>query len=65
MSPTTNRMVAILGLASLAFAGVPAAASAGGATLYELTENMRLDNLARPTQRTASADPAAPSRRRS
>ncbi|PYM21618.1 MAG: hypothetical protein DMD78_17175 [Candidatus Rokuibacteriota bacterium] len=55
MSPTTNRMVAILGLASLAFAGVPAAASAGGATLYELTENMRLDNLARPTQRTASA----------
>src|SRR2546428_952614 len=56
MSPTTNRMVAILGLASLALAGVPAAASAGGAaTLYELTENMKLDNMTKPTLRTASA----------
>jgi hypothetical protein len=51
----TNRMVAIVGLASLALAGVPAAASAGGATLYELTENMKLDNLTKPTLRTASA----------
>jgi hypothetical protein len=35
-------MVAILGFASLALAGVPNAASAGGATLYELTENMKI-----------------------
>jgi hypothetical protein len=55
MSPMTNRMVAIVGLASLAFAGVPAAASAGGATLYELTENMKLDDMKKPTLRTASA----------
>jgi len=56
MSPMTNRMVAILGLASLAMAGMPAAASAGGAaTLYELTENMKLDDLTKPTLRTASA----------
>jgi hypothetical protein len=55
MASMTNRMVAIVGLASLALAGVPAAASAGGATLYELTENMKLDDLTNPTLRTASA----------
>jgi len=42
MSAMTNKLVAVVGLASLAFAGVPAVASAGGATLYELTENMKV-----------------------
>jgi hypothetical protein len=55
MSAMTNRMVAIVGLASLVLAAVPATASAGSATLYELTENMKLDDLKRPTLRTASA----------
>ena len=42
MKPTTNRMVAVLGLLGVAVTGVPAVASAGSATLYELTENMKL-----------------------
>ncbi|HEX9819614.1 MAG TPA: hypothetical protein VGD07_08385 [Methylomirabilota bacterium] len=42
MRPTTNRTVAILGLVGVALAGVPAVASAENATLYELTENMKL-----------------------
>jgi len=42
MKPTTNRIVAILGLVGVAVTGAPAVASAGGATLYELTENMKL-----------------------
>jgi hypothetical protein len=40
MKPTTKRMVAMLAL--LAVSGAPGVASAGGATLYELTENMKL-----------------------
>ena len=42
MSALTQKLVAVVGLASLALAGVPAVASAGGATLYELTENMKI-----------------------
>jgi hypothetical protein len=42
MKPTTKRMVAALGLIGVAVAGAPTAATAGGATLYELTENMKL-----------------------
>ncbi len=42
MKPTTKRMVAIMGLIGAAVTGAPAVASAGGATLYELTENMKL-----------------------
>jgi hypothetical protein len=42
MTPMTKRIVAIEGLVSVAVAGVPALANAGGATLYELTENMKL-----------------------
>ena len=49
-----KRMIAI-GLLGMVMAGVPVAANAGSATLYELTENMRLDNLSAPTLRTASA----------
>jgi hypothetical protein len=48
-------MVVAVALFALAMAGMPAAASAGSATLYELTENMHLDNLSEPTLRTASA----------
>lgn len=40
MKPTTKQMVAMLAL--LAVSGAPGVASAGGATLYELTENMKL-----------------------
>jgi len=42
MKPTTKRVAAILGLLGVAVIGAPAMASAGGATLYELTENMKL-----------------------
>jgi len=45
MSAMTSRMVAVVGLASLALAAMPAAANAGGAssaTLYELTESMKV-----------------------
>ena len=44
-------------LALLAFVAAPlfgATALAADATLYELTENMHLDNLSKPTLRTAS-----------
>jgi hypothetical protein len=46
MRSTTKRMVAILGLVGVALAGEPAMASAETATLYELTENLKL--LPRP-----------------
>jgi hypothetical protein len=42
MNPTTKRMIAILGLVGAAVTGAPVVASAGGATLYELTENMKV-----------------------
>jgi hypothetical protein len=42
MTSTTKRMVAIAGLVSFALASAPAIASAADATLYELTENMKL-----------------------
>jgi hypothetical protein len=42
MKPTTKRVAAMLGLLGVAVIGAPAMASAGGATLYELTENMKL-----------------------
>jgi len=42
MNPTSKRIVAILGLVGVAVAGAPVLASASDATLYELTENMKL-----------------------
>ncbi len=42
MSSMTKRMFAVVGLAALASAGMPAVASAGGARLYEMTENMKV-----------------------
>ena len=47
MLTTMKRTVAGVSLAVLATAGLPAAASAGGATLYELTENMKIDTVKR------------------
>ena len=55
MASMKRRLFLAVGLLALASAGMPALASAGSATLYELTENMRLDNLSKPTLRTASA----------
>jgi hypothetical protein len=55
MNALLTRTVAALGLAVLVIAASAAPASAGSTTLYELTENMRLDNLSMPTLRTASA----------
>jgi hypothetical protein len=42
MTPTTKRMIAVLGVLGVAVTGAPAVAGASGATLYELTENMKL-----------------------
>jgi hypothetical protein len=42
MSPRTRRLVTIMGLIGVALTGTPSVVSAGGATLYELTENMKL-----------------------
>jgi hypothetical protein len=54
--PSMKKLLLVaVGLIALATAGMPVSASAGGATLYELTENMKLDNLSKPTLRTASA----------
>jgi hypothetical protein len=55
MASMTNRLVAAVGLIGLTISGVPTAGDAATATLYELTENMRLDALATPSLRTASA----------
>ena len=42
MTPRTKRMVAVLGILGVVLTGAPAVAGASGATLYELTENMKL-----------------------
>lgn len=42
MKPTRMRMVAVMGLLGVAVTGAPTLASAGGATLYELTESMKV-----------------------
>jgi hypothetical protein len=56
MKPTTKRMVAALGLIGVAITGAPAVASAGGATLYELTENMKLTSRAQFQHRKATSE---------
>lgn len=45
-----SKLVVVAGLAGLALAGVPAVVSAGGATLYELSENMKLTSKIRHGQ---------------
>jgi hypothetical protein len=42
MTSMTKKMVAIAGLVGVAVTGAPAIAAAGSATLYELTENMKV-----------------------
>jgi hypothetical protein len=51
----TKRVVAIVGLAVTTWAGVPATAMAGGARLYEMTENMRLTQLGAFKHRQATS----------
>src|SRR5678816_3834192 len=56
-----HRAVAVVSLLCTAFVGLPAASAHDGkrtkidAKLYEVTENMSLDNLSMPTLRTATA----------
>lgn len=56
-----HRAVAVVSLLCTAFVGLPAASAHDGkiqkvdATLYEVTENMSLDDLSSPTLRTATA----------
>lgn len=55
MRRMTGRAITMLGLLVAATVSVPLTAAATDATLYELTENMMLDDLGKPTLRTASA----------
>jgi hypothetical protein len=56
MSAMTKRMIAVVGLAVMATAGAPVAASAGGARLYELTENMKVDSKGKFQRRNATSE---------
>jgi hypothetical protein len=42
MRSMTSKLITVVSVASLALAAIPAVASAGNATLYELTENMKV-----------------------
>ena len=55
MSAMTKRMIAVVGLAVLATASAPVAASAGGARLYEMTENMKIDSKGKFQRRQATS----------
>jgi hypothetical protein len=55
MRAMTKRVVAVVGFAVLASAGLPAAASAGGARLYEMTENMKLTTRGKFDRRQATS----------
>jgi hypothetical protein len=55
MSAVTKRLVTIAGLTVLAWAGAPIVADAGGARLYEMTENMRLTNDGKLQRRQATS----------
>jgi hypothetical protein len=56
MSVKTKRMIAVVGLAVLATAGIPTLAMAGGARLYEMTENMKLSKGGKFQRRTATSE---------
>jgi hypothetical protein len=56
MSAMTKRMVAVVGLAVMATAAAPVAASAGGARLYEMTENMKLTSGGKFQHRKATSE---------
>jgi hypothetical protein len=53
MSAMTKRIIAVVGLAVMATASLPAAATAGGARLYEMTENMKITSKGKLAKRTA------------
>ena len=55
MSSKTKRMFAVVGLVALASAGLPAVASAEGARLYEMTENMKLNSRGKIARRVATS----------
>jgi hypothetical protein len=56
MSSMTKRMFATVGLATLALAGMPTLAMAGGARLYEMTENMKLTKGGKFERRKATSE---------
>jgi hypothetical protein len=56
MSAMTKRMIAVVGVAVLASAGAPAMASAEGARLYEMTENMKLTAKGKFERRQATSE---------
>jgi hypothetical protein len=56
MNTITKRVIAVAGLAVLALAGVPAVASADGARLYEMTENMKLTAHGKFEHRKATSE---------
>ena len=56
MTSTTKRMMAVVGLAVLATASLPAMAVAGGARLYEMTENMKVDSRGTFQRRKATSE---------
>lgn len=56
MTGTMKRMIAVTGLAVLATVWGPAMASAGGARLYEMTENMKLTKGGKFDRRKATSE---------
>ena len=53
MSSRTKQFIAVVGMAIMAATSLPATAMAGGARLYEMTENMKLDSKGKFTRRNA------------
>jgi hypothetical protein len=56
MRSMTKRMIAVTGLAVLATAWMPTVAMAGGARLYEMTENMKLSKQGKFERRKATSE---------
>ena len=56
MSAKTKRIIAVVGLAVMATASLPAMAMAGGARLYEMTENMKIDSKGKFQRRKATSE---------
>src|SRR5438552_17044859 len=56
MRKSTNRALGIIGIAIVGWAAAPAAASAGGARLYEMTENMKLTPQGKFEHRKATSE---------
>ena len=56
MSSKTKGMIAVVGLAVLATAWMPTVALAGGARLYEMTENMKLTKAGKFARRKATSE---------